>query len=179
MEIIKNINKLIIKKIIEIVFVACFLFVSIFLWKNNITQATIAAFQNSSYVNFNIENPIDYSMFPMTDKDALKNLNPCYITVSNETYTMEDYSLVFVVNKSSTLDYHFLHISVNDNVYSLNDLETLENEEEISFILVTDSIVGNLETYAIRLWLNTMAGNEMQNKELIMHFDLLKGNIKI
>lgn len=179
MKIIKDINKLIIKKIIEIAFMTCFLFVSVFLWKNNITQVAITAFQNLSYTNLNIENPIDYSMFPMTDEDALKNLNPCYITVSNETYTMEDYSLVFIVNKSSTLDYHFLHISVNDKVYSLDDLETIENEEEISFILVTDSIVGNLETYAIRLWLNTMAGNEMQNQELIMHFDLLKGNIKI
>lgn len=179
MKIINDINKLIVKKIIEIVCVACFLFVSFFFWKSGNTKSIIAAFQDLSYTNFNIENPIDYAMFPMTDEDAMKNLNPCYITVSNETYTKEDYILVLVVNKNSTLDYNFLNISVGDEIYSLNTLEKIENEEEISFILVNDSIVGNLETYAVRLWLNSLAGNDMQNKELIMHFDLLKGSSKI
>lgn len=179
MEIIRDINKLIIKKEIEIAFVICFLIVSIFLWKNNNTQSVIAAFQDLSYTNLNIENSIDYSMFPMTDEDAMKNLNPCYITVSNDTYSLEDYTLVFVVNKSSTLDYHFLNISVNNEIYSLNDLETIESEEEVSFILARDSIVGDMETYVVRLWLNTMAGNDMQNKELIMYFDLLNETKKI
>lgn len=178
MKIVKDINKLIIKNVIEIVLVLGFVFLASHLWSSKNAQdflASIASFRDLNYTDFVVENPIDYSMFPMRDEDAMKKLKPCIIKVINGTYTSENYILILRINKKSTMDYHFLHIGVNDEVYSLNDLEQIEETEELLFVLAKDSIVGNTRNYEIRLWLNTLAGNEMQGKDLIMRFDLING----
>lgn len=176
MKVINDINKLIVKKVIEIIFVSCFVFLAGFLWKSNNAQeflTSIASFNNLYYTNFTMESPIDYSMFPMADEDALKKLKPCTIKVINETYTNENYRLVLKIDKSSTMDYHYLHVAVNDQIYSLANLEQIEEAEDYVFILAKDSIVGTTKMYEIRVWLNTLAGNDLQGKNLIINFDLI------
>ncbi len=173
---VKDINKLITKKIFEIIFVIGFVFFASYLWNTKNTQeflTSIAAFSNLHYTNFMVENPIDYSMFPMDDEYAMKNLKPCTIKVINETYTNEEYVLVLKISKESTMDYHFLNIGVNDAIYSLNNLEKYEDESAYVFTIAKDSIVGNTKNYEVRIWLNEMAGNELQGKNLILNFDLL------
>lgn len=182
MKIVRDINKLIITKVVEIIFVLGFVFFASFLWQSKNAQeflSSIASFSNLYYTNFMVENPIDYSMFPMRDEDAMKNLKPCTIKVINETYTSENYVLVLKVDKSSTMDYHFLHIGINDSVYSLNDLEQIEESNEFTFVLTKDNIMGDTKNYEIRLWLNTLAGNEMQGKNLIMRFDLINETTQV
>lgn len=182
MKIVKDINKLIITKVVEIVFVVGFVFLASYLWRSKNAQdffSSIVSFSNLYYTNFTIENPIDYSMFPMLDEDAMQNLKPCTIKVMNETYTSENYVLVLKINKESTMDYHFLHISINDEIYSLNNLKQAEEEEEIVFVLAKDNVVGSTKIYEIRLWLNSLTGNEMQGKNLIMHFDLINETAQV
>lgn len=182
MKIVKDINKLIITKVVEIVFVVGFVFLASYLWRSKNAQeffSSIASFSNLYYTNFTIENPIDYSMFPMLDEDAMQNLKPCTIKVMNETYTSENYILVLKIDKSSTMDYHYLHIGVNEKIYSLSNLEQTEELGNYVFTLAKDTIVGSTKNYEIRVWLNTLAGNEMQGKNLIMHFDLINETTQV
>lgn len=182
MKIVRDINKLIITKVVEILFVLGFVFFASFLWQSKNAQgflSSIVSFSNLYYTNFTVENPIDYSMFPMRDEDAINNLKPCTIKVINETYTSENYVLVLKIKKESTMDYHFLHVSINDSVYSLNDLEQLEESDAFVFVLTKDNIVGDTKNYEIRLWLNTLAGNEMQGKNLILNFDLINETTQV
>lgn len=182
MKIVKDINKLIITKVVEIFLVVGFVFLASYLWRSKNAQeffSSIASFSNLYYTNFMIENPIDYSMFPMRDEDAMQNLKPCTVKVMNETYTSENYALILKIDKTSTMDYHYIHIGINDKVYALNDLGQVEETENYVFTLAKDTIVGNTKNYEIRVWLNTLAGNEMQGKNLIMHFDLINETTQV
>lgn len=182
MEGINNVNKLVIIKIFEIVFTICVVFFSVQLWHSKGTQNF---FVNSllpstlSYTNLTIENPIDYSLYPMTDEMAMETLKPSFVKVSNDTYTMEGYFLTLKIDKSSTLDYRYLKISLNDKIYLLSDLEKFEYNDIYSFVLDKNVIASSMKTYIVRLWLDTSAGNDMQAKNLVMYFDLSKETVKM
>ena len=176
MKITKDINKIIVRKIVEIVFVFAFVLYAGHLWNSENTQeflTTIATFSNANYVDFSVDNSMNYVMFPMTDEQATKSINPCIIHVNNGTYTLQDYTLVLKIDKTSTMDYHYLNISINGTIYHLNTLETIEDDNEFIFILDKNNIVAETKDYAIQLWLSSIAGNEMQGKNLTMNFDLI------
>ena len=182
MKIVEDINRLILKKVVEIVFMVSFVFFATYLWRGKHSQNMLAAmnsFHNLSYTDLIVTDPIDYSMYPMTDEYAMQYLKPCLIQVINETYTHENYTLVLKINKKSSLDYHFLNLGLNEKVYSLKDLESKDTNDEIVFILARDSIVGEVKTYNIRLWLDSQTGNEMQAKNLIMNFDLINETTQV
>lgn len=176
MKIVKDINKLIRNKILEIVFIIVFVFVATSLWKSSNTGhllAMVSSTGNLSYTSLQIENPIQYEMFPMRDVDALKNLEPCVLVVSNDTYTEEDYLLVLKIDKSSTLDYHVLNLSLNGEVFALKDLPVLDEYENYYFVLDENTLKGNQKQYKVQLWMDASTGNEMQAKSLIMNFELM------
>lgn len=182
MDIIKDINKLIIKKIVGIVFIIGFLVFATFDLHNKNAQdflAAIIAAENMNYVNFYVKNPIQYELYPISDNDALNNLEPCIIVVNNETYSNELFKLVLKINKNSTIDYRYLHININDNVYALSELERLDNDLEYVFVIQKDYLVASSREYEFRIWLNTLANNEMQNKELNMEFDIIEETVKL
>ncbi len=180
MKLISAINKLIIKKIIEIVFVLVFVVFSIFLWKSENAKNFLTAISLSDYkyTNINVESPIDFELYPITDKTAL-NIKPFKINVVNETYTKEYYNLALKIAKNSTLDINFLKIMIANDVYNLIDLERKDDELYYIFILDKDYLVGTNKYYEIRLWLNTLADNRMQNKEINMEFILTNQTTKI
>lgn len=182
MKLMKDINQLIAKKVIEIVLVFFFVVLATFLIYNDNTKelfGTISSFSNLNYTDFTIENPISYNMFPMSDEDAMNNLKPCLIHVMNNTYTLESYVLLLKINKNSTLDYHYLHIGIDNSIFKLDELKLEETAEDYLFILDEKSLVGELKNYEIRLWLNTLAGNDMQSKDLILSFDLVHKTTKM
>lgn len=182
MKIIKDINKLIIIKYLEIVFVLVFLFFSIFLWKARYSKEFFSsefAFSNLNYTHLSIENPINYAMYPMHNEKALQNLKPCFITVINDTYTEESYLLTLKIDKSSTLDYQYLNLSIADNIYPLNTLERIEEKNNWYFILDQYVLKSEQKTYEIRLWIDARGGNELQSKDLIMGFELMNGVTKM
>lgn len=181
-KIVKDINKLVLKKIVEIVFVLGFIVLSNYLWHSTNTQNLVAAintYHNLNYTNFKVEDPIDYEMFPMTDEFAMKNLTPCHIYISNETYTVETYKLILKISKESTIDYRFLHIAIDQAIYQLNDLTKQEEENAYIFVLDKNTIQGESKVYEIRLWLSTLADNESQGEELILKFDLKNETTKV
>lgn len=181
MELIKDINKLIIKKVIMIIFVILFISFTTVVWHNKNAKDLLAALKavdNLNYTSFYIKNPIQYNMYPMEDNYALDNLEPCTLIVDNETYSKEVYKLVLKIDKESTIDYRYLHISVFNNIYALSELERLDNKNEYVFVFMRDSVVADTKYYDVRLWLNTLAGNDLQNKELKMKFDFINETTK-
>ncbi len=178
MKVIRDIDRLIVKKGMEIVFVIGFVFYSTTLW--NLKEkpdifASAFPYSTFNYTKMEIENPIDYSMYPMADSIALRNLKPCSIKITNETFHSEVYLLALKISKNSTLDYHYLHISLGSEVYSLVDLEMKEEPDCYYFILDEDSIMSMTKNYEIRLWMNQDAGNDQQAKQLIMSFEIING----
>lgn len=176
MKMVKDINKIIRRKVIEILFVLAFICGSAYLWQSEKTHEllnSIATFSNTSNLGLSIKNQINYSMYPMTDEKALEKLVPCTVIVSNGTYKTENYTLVLKLDKASTLDYKYLHISIDDTIYALSALKKEVTDNEIIFILDENSITAENKEYNVRLWLNTLAGNDMQAKKLIIHFDLI------
>ena len=182
MKLVKDINKMILVKVIEIAFIIVFMIVATNLYSSERAQEvfrSIAAYSDVYNTHLAIKNQINYSMFPMTDERAMEKLIPCTLTVSNETYKTENYTLVLKINKSSTLNYSYLHISINNDIYALEALEKQVTDDEIIFILDEGSLTGESKEYNVRLWLNTLAENDMQGKNLIMQFDLLNETITL
>lgn len=176
MKAIKDINKLILIKMFEIVFVIGFLFFSVTLWKDNTTQEMFSmatSFTNLNYTNMQVENPISYSMYPMEKERALSTIEPCSVIVSNDTYTEEGYMLALRVDKNSSLDYQFVNISVDEEVYSLKDLSRIDDQDNYYFILDENTLKGEQKIYKLKLWLDERTGNDMQAKQFIMSFQLL------
>ena len=178
MKVIKDINHLILKKIIEIVFVVGFVFYSTSLWnlkENKNIFASVFYYNNFNYTKMEIENTIDYNMYPMSDSNALENLSPCSIKIINETSNPEFYLLTLKISKNSTLDYHYLHISLGSKIYSLEDLEMKEEQDSYYFILDEDTIMGMIKSYEIRLWMKQDVENDQQAKQLIISFEIING----
>ncbi len=172
---VKDINKMILIKGIEIMLTIGFMFLATNLYNNGKTQEvlhSIMAFQNVRHTTLNVQNQIDYMMFPMTNEKAMEKLVPCTLLVHNDTYQKENYTLVLKVNKTSMTDLSSLNISVDNSIYSLNDLENETINGETIFILDRNTIAGESKEYDVRVWLNTSASN-IQTNNLTLHFELL------
>ena len=175
MKMVKDINKLIIKKVVEIVFVLGFIVYSAHLWQSQNMQmvlTSLANYNKTNYTSIHVYNPIDYNMYPMEDAFAVQHLAPCTVEIVNETYTNENYELVLKIDKSSTLDYHYLHLGIDDEIYDLKTLLQKETDQEYIFLLNEGTIKGEIKEYKMRLWLEEDAGNELQGKNLKYHFAL-------
>lgn len=176
MNIKKNINLAIIKKITEIIFVISFIFVSLPLWsKLDKGVSKIAdGYDGISYTKLDMINNINYEMFPMSNDYALKNVEATILTVSNDTFTPENYELVLVLDKKSTLDFKLLKIAINDNIYSLKNLEMFEEDHNFIFNIASGNIMGETKVYNVKFWIDENATDEVQGKNLELSFDLNK-----
>lgn len=173
----KNLNKVIHWKLLEISVVLAFVIISFPLWQQleRKDYLTTAAFYNEAQYSYLEVTQYPYgSMIPVSDEDALKNIKPCKIQVVNNTKTKEDYTLVFKISKESTLDYHVLKIALNQSVSMLDEHYLLEDADHIYFALATDSIQGEKQDYNFMLWMDQNTGNEMQGKTLSFDFELQK-----
>lgn len=182
MKIVRDINKLIVKKVLEIVFLFFFVFFATFLWRTSGKEyllASVSGKERLNYTDLQIENPIQYEMYPMRNQEALSRLKPCILTVSNNTYTEESYMLVLRIAKSSSLDYKVLNLSINGVVSSLTDLPRLEETEDYYFVLDQNSMKGSEKKYHVLLWMDASTGNEMQSKSLFMGFEIMNEVTKL
>lgn len=174
----KNIDKVIHWKLLEISIVLAFVIVSFPLWqalemKDYLSTAAFYSEAQYSYLEVS-KYPTDY-MIPISDEVALNHIVPCEIQVINNTKTREDYSLVLKVSKNSTLDYRVLKIALNNNVSTLESHYILEDADSIYFSLQTDSIQGERRNYDFIMWMDQNTGNDMQGKSLSFDFELQKG----
>lgn len=182
MKIKKNINMLIATKVIEIIFVCAFIFISIPLWQrmSDVSNLSTAISNNGlTYTGLSVENELNYNMYPMTTEDALNNLKSSKLIVRNDSLTSEEYTVLLTISKQSTLDYNCLNIAIDDLVMPLNSMNMNEDEENYSFIIDTNNLKGEQKEYLIKIWMDENTGNEMQGKSIILSFELIKSVTKI
>ena len=177
MKVEKQINYLIAAKIFEIAFVVIFIFLSFFLMQN-IRNNGISLEKSSglelNFTGLKVENPIDYPMYPMSNLEAMTKLKDTNIIVENNGLVEENFNMLLQIRKTSSLDYHALNIAVDDRIFSLSTIFLGEDEKNYNFLIVTDKIKREKKEYKIKIWLDETVGNEMQNKQLTLSFELEK-----
>lgn len=165
---IDEINLIIVKKVMEIVFVITFLFIAFYYLRLN-SNFTYA---NENSMHLTIRNDLDFGSFPMDDEFALNNLESCVLDIVHTSSFLENYQLVLQIDKNSTVDYNFLNIAINNHVYSLSSLIFDIDDYFYYFILDSNQLDNDYKSYQIKLWLDKKTGNEMQGKNLELLFDL-------
>lgn len=173
----KNINKIIHWKMIEISFLLSIIMISFPIWKTLAKSEALsiaASYSNIQFSHLEITNTSNGAMFPISNEKALKNIKPGSIKVINDTKTKEDYVIYMKISKSSSLDYHCLNIALNNHILSLKDMPLSEDEENYYLLLDTNSITGESKEYQFQLWMDEKTGNEMQGKSLSYTFEIQK-----
>ena len=181
MKVLKDINKIILIKVIEIMFTILFIIVSANLYKSEKAQEvmqSLALYKDFTPINLSIRNQINYSMYPMDDEKAMQKLIPCTLTVNNETYKEEFYTLVLKMDIRFINDISYLHISINNSIYSLDTLEKEVLEDKIIFVLDRNTIVSGKKDYNIRIWYNELNENYVPQK-LLFNFELITQNTNL
>ncbi len=171
----KNINKIIHWKMIEITLLVSIILISIPLWKKlEIKEylSTAAFFSKAKYTYLEVDDNQWTDMYPIQDEEALVNLKPTILSVKNETKTKENYTLILKISKSSTLDVKCLNIALNDQISPLKNHFMLEDQDNMFFKLDSSSIIGETKKYNFLMWMDKSTGNEMQNKTLSYIFEL-------
>ncbi len=176
----KELNKLIIKKIIEINVLIIFLIGSYPLWQKvhkTIEYDNLIA--NSTYTYLEIENPINYYMLPMKDEIAFDYLKPCHIEVKNIKSEDVNYTLVLKIAKGSTMDPKYLNIRINNNIKELQSLDKVIDNDYIYYIIDQGNILEKEPIYDIIFWLKEDTIISEVNKKLIFNFELIPSTVNI
>jgi hypothetical protein len=179
---INNVNKLILKKVLEICFVLTFIFASVPLSQKlsqSTSLASAAYFDNASFTSLNVTEPAQYFLYPISNKEAINTISPYNLEVVNDTLTLENYTLYLKIEKTSTLDYNALDIEINDNIYSLNTLDMESDDEYYWFVIDKNSIKGDTYNYSVKIWMDENTGNNMQGRSLSLAFDLVENSTEI
>ncbi len=178
MKTIKDINYLILKKVIEIILVFYIMFYSTSIWSFNSTQndlSTSMTLSSLKHTRLQVKEPQKYSIYPMQNSIALQEQNVWSLYVNNKTMIEESYLLVLNLSKDSTIDYQLLNISLGKDIFSLSDLPMEEISNSYYFILDENTIKNMTKFYEIRIWLKAEIGNEMQAKKMNISFELVNG----
>ncbi len=174
----REVNKLIISKIVEINIVVIFLIFSFPIWQNIHKEQEIAnSVALTGYTFVEVANPIDYVMYPMSDEKAVRYLKPCHLTVKNDMEQDIDYTLALRISKESTLDLNNLNILINDKVDNLINLNSLEEQDYTYFIIDSNNLIKNENEYDVIFWLNENTQNLAMKQELIFSFEIIDNSI--
>ena len=174
----KNIDKIIHLKLVEITLMLVIIIISFPLWQKlnlNDVMTTAALYDNARYTYIKVENHSNGPMFPISDEEALTELTPSFLKLTNETNTSEDFTIMMKISKSSSIDYHCLNIAIDHQKQSLKNLYLFDDADNFYFSLKSDQIKGETKEYAFLIWMDATTGNEMMGKTLSYTFDLQEG----
>ena len=138
----------------DILFTILFVLISIPIWLNFDISALEAAkmYDNYNYIEYEFLNEPSYSLNPVNDDYAMRNLETQDLIVYNNSNTKNDYSLVLKVDKSSTAKTDKLKINVNYQISYLKDYYSYEDNNSIYYVLDSNNIVANSQKYIISMW---------------------------
>lgn len=178
----KNINKIIHIKIMEIMMVVVFVIGSYFIWSSLNQSELFQLLENTSlptsYAYIEVLNENQYNMYPIEDEEAMKNLMPNTIQMVNNTYFDTLYSLGIRVRKTSTLDYQNLKLSMQNKVSYLKDFYVAEDNIYYYFLLEEGNIQASTISYDIKIWLDVESNADVFGKTFEYEFVNLK-NIEV
>ena len=176
----RRINKVIWTKILEIILLCVLIVISlpIYLsWQQKSDTKVLANVNNMDllYTSIGIDSPLEIKSYPITNEEALTKIKSSKITVTNESWTAENYTLVLTISKDSTLDFNCLNIAINDEIQALNTLELKEDASNYHFIIDCNNLKADDKEYNVKLWIDEKTNNNMQNKKLIFSFEVKNG----
>lgn len=171
----KEINKI----LKDMILVLSFVLISIPLWKNFEGKqqfANIAEYYEKytpSTINLNIERNFKLNnIIPLSDSEGIKT-DPALISIVSNSKNKYFFKLYLAFDKTSTIDYNFIKLKVNNNIVLLNELENKQDDDKIYFLLDDNNISSNSKIdYQINLWLDSKTGNDMQGKSIKTNFIL-------
>lgn len=170
----KRINKMIRNCILEIIIVIVLVMASIPVWDslNMDSVSTVAMYyDNAKNVSLEVSDYSDYILYKAQDEDAIKNIQPIDINVTNNTNSEEDYVLWLTIAKESTLDYHAVKMRLNNAVIKLSDLEFNEDDNYYYFLIEEDNIKADSKNVQIQMWIDTEFEIDITDKYLIFDFE--------
>ena len=143
--------------IIEIIITIVFVIITVPIWDSFTNNSHILSAYNSINVVLDFDG---FSMLTNSDKDNYKTIKPSNISIRNITDEKQNYSLYYTYAKKSTIPYDDLFISINDNIYSLNEIKYIEDSDYYYFLIESNDLDGystrNEET---RIWTNADRGS--------------------
>lgn len=160
--------------IIEIVLVVLMVFASIPIWKSFDLEKYVTIAEQGFIESNTVLEVSDYKsdmLYQTSDDNALENIEPINIKLSNQEETEETFTLYFVISKNSTLDYNALKVNYLNKTAKLNELEMLEDEEYYYFELITGEIINDEINFGLILWIDIENDYEIANKGL--SFDII------
>lgn len=133
---------------------------------NSLTRAQLSGYDKGLDIEVVQKSDIK-ELYPMSDEDAINNLNGSVIKVTNLDNRDSNYDFIFKMNKIDDLQNY--KIMFNGKIYSLNDLDYTEDEEYRYFTL--DNIdISNKEKYLTFLLWITDEGNNYVSEDINYSF---------
>lgn len=175
-----NINKEILKCIIEIITLIC---ITVFTYPLmeiiGKSEGAKTAKYYDNYVNDKLtlyyEKKAELSnLYPVTEEYAIKKMDYTSINIVNNAKENKEYLLLLMTEKKSTLDTKYINININGISKKLNDLYYSENDYVKYFIINDDRIDKNdIKSNKIYIWLDFETPNTEQNKNLYMDYTII------
>ena len=157
----------------DIIINILFILVSIPLWLSFDISAleTAKMYDNYNYVEYEFLNAPTYSLNPVSDEYAIRNIETQDLIVYNNSNTNENYALVLKINKNSTANIDKLKINVNYQISYLKDYSSYEDDKNTYYVIAQDNIVANSQKYVLSMWNDETAdvnNNDTLNYEFMI-----------
>ena len=125
------------KTIMEIIVSLLVIIVTIPIWnKLSDNHKYMEAHSNLSViVDFN-----GFDLLTNSDEDNYLTIKPTDVSIRNITNDNRNYNLYYTYSKKSTIDYESLYISLDDKIYSLKDMNYIEDSSYYYFLLESNDI---------------------------------------
>jgi len=169
----KNIQIIMRHKILEITLWLMLIIVSFPLWElwreREITKVSL---YNNSYAYVSVNSYQNYSLYPMKDEVAMKHLFPMKVEVKRDTIETSKYTLVFRINKKTSVDLDYLKFSVNDQIYFFRD-RFWKEDQTYSYYLIDEHVLDEVTmVYYINIWLDSLYSGSFET----IDYDIVNGD---
>lgn len=154
--------------VLEIILLIAFIIISYFVWNQSHMESysSIAKrYKNHSNIAFDMEGKMNSDLlFPITEKEA-KEQQAATLKIkslgNNTTAT-----LALQIAKTSSLDFHYLNILLDNQVIFLKDSNLFEDADYYYIPIIQEEVTNEIKEHRIYLYLNQNAGNDTQNKSI-------------
>lgn len=107
------------------------------------------------------------------DSKAMETVTPAELIVRNRNGYEKTGKIYFLVEKSSTISYEYLIVSLNNRIYKLKDIELEEDEEYYYFYLGDIKLDAYTEeSMMVRIWLSKDTKDIKSGSKLITNINV-------
>lgn len=161
-----------IKRLVLSIFITiCLVIVSIPLWgfTSGKNGTVIASAYNDMEIDVYISDIPRLAIY--SDDLGLTKAKATKLSLRNQNRFEKNTTLTFYLDKNSTVDYKYLRVSLNDNIYDLSKIEPVEKEDGYYFVLLnTDIKEYTTIEYDLRIWINNKVTNLSEKSFITSNF---------